>query len=143
MVKKADQEIVGRRLEETLDLFQPTARQAAAEASNEARPKQTPKSRRWDRENPTFSFRILPEDNERIGEWASQLEATKDEIARGLVGAALEALEDGRLGLAFEREAVLKEVPVRTPTGKVTTRRITTTNPNGCVSGQNIAKNGS
>lgn len=127
MVKKADRDIVDRRLEETLDLFEPTTRQ---EEAAEGQPGRTPKSRRWDRDNPTFAFRILPEDNERIGEWASKLGATRDELARGLMGAALEALEQGRLDLAFERETAVKQVPVRTPSGGMTTRRITTTNSN-------------
>jgi len=97
MVKKNDQEIVDKRLEETLDLFQPTARQEAAAEQPEEKP--PVKSRRYEADNPAFAFRILPEDSERITSWAERLELTRDDVARGLVGAALEALDEGRLEL--------------------------------------------
>lgn len=126
---KDDRDIIDRRLEETLDLFQPTARQeqAASETEQKAARNKTPKSRRWDQENRAFAFRILPEDDERIADWASKLGATKDEMARGLIGAALEALDDGQLEIAFDRQTKIREVPVTTPTGKQTKRRIPTT----------------
>ena len=123
---KEERAIVDKRLEETLDLFRPTARQeaAAAEVEEKARTGKTRKSRRWDRENPTFAYRIRPEDAEGIAAWAEKLGATKDEVARGLMAAALEAMEQGWLWLVFQREATLREVPVRTPCGKTATRQI-------------------
>lgn len=140
MVKKAEREIVDRRLEETLDLFQPTAQQAAAEEGQEPEPKRTPKSRRWDRENPVFAFRILPEDNDRIVEWADRLGWTRDEVARGLMGAALEAIDQGWLELDIERHTETREVPVKTPKGKRTTRRIKTTSSDVTWSWQGAGK---
>jgi len=127
-VVENDKDILDHRLEETLDLFQPTAQQstAAEEVQDKFKHQRTPKSRRWDRKNPSFAFRILPEDNERIAEWADRLSWTRDEVARGLVGAALEALDQGRLSLEIEREVAVKEIPVRTPSGRMTRRRIHT-----------------
>lgn len=122
---KNDRELIDRRLEDSLDLFQPTARQEQA-AEEAAAAGGTRKSRAWDRENPAFAFRISPEDDERITRLAGDLMATRDELARGLLGAALEALEAGRLKLGFERETTVREVPVKTPTGRQTTRRIRT-----------------
>ena len=61
MVKKAEKEIVDRRLEETLDLFQPTAQQAAAEETREAAERRPArKSRAWETrpENKVFGYRL-------------------------------------------------------------------------------------
>jgi tRNA A37 N6-isopentenylltransferase MiaA len=104
MVKdKGDRDIVDRRLEETLDLFQPTAQQATAAEEAKA-PKRTPKPRDFERDNPAFAFRIRPEDNERIAELAEVLEVTKDALGAGLMRAALDAVDAGRLVLDVERE---------------------------------------
>jgi predicted DNA-binding protein len=62
------------------------------------------RSRNWDRENPAFSFRIRPEDARRMRETAEELDAPKDALARALIGAALDAVEDGRLSLEVEEE---------------------------------------
>ena len=123
MSGKEDRDIIDRRLEETLDLFKPTA---GDEASTSSEPAAAPKSRRWDVENPAFSFRILPEDNERIGEWASKMGWTRDEIARVLMGAALEALDAGLLELDIERETVPRETSIKTKTGQTTRRYYST-----------------
>jgi hypothetical protein len=104
---KEDREIVDRRLEEALDLFQPTARQEeAAEQAGAAGA--TRKSRQWDRENPAFAFRISPEDNERIAELAERLEVTRDALGAGLIHAALEAVDVGHLVLDVKREPATK-----------------------------------
>ena len=126
---KEERDIVDRRLEETLDLFQPTARQeqAAQQAEAAAAGGRTRKSRKWDQDNPAFAYRIAAGDDDRISRWASELGATRDEVARGLIGAALEALDAGRLALAFERVTTIREVPAKTPKGKPTKRRIRTT----------------
>jgi predicted DNA-binding protein len=120
------QDVVDKRLAETLDLFRPTARQEAAAAEVEEKVKRgkTPHARRWEKDNPTFAYRIRPEDDERITTWAARLGATKDEVARGLMAAALEAMDEGWLWLVFDRTTAVKEVAARTPGGKATTRRI-------------------
>lgn len=101
---KEDRDIVDRRLEETLDLFQPTARQEEAAEQAGAAAGATRKSRQWDRENPAFAFRISPEDNERIAELAERLEVTRDALGAGLIHSALEAVDAGRLVLDVKRE---------------------------------------
>ena len=107
--RKADRDIVDKRLEDTLDLFQPTAQQGTTAEETEAKAVQAgaPKSRKYEAEHPAFSFRILPEDNERIKDWAERLELTRDDVARGLVGAALEALDSGRLTLHADHEVTM------------------------------------
>ena len=119
-----DRDIVDKRLEDTLELFAPTDRQAAAAEETQAKAEHAPapKSRRWDKDNPAFAFRIRPEDDERIGELASTLGWTRDEVARGLIGAALEAVDTGALQLDIERRTVVKETPVRTKGGQTTRR---------------------
>ena len=73
MVTEADRDIVDKRLEDTLDLFKPTAQQEAAAKAVEEKGKAEPvKSRKFESEHPAFSFRILPEDNERIKDWAER-----------------------------------------------------------------------
>lgn len=127
MVDKHDRDIIDKRLEDTLDLFQPTALQEQAAEDMErkaAHEKKTRRSRQWDRENPTFAFRIKAEDNERIAEWAKQLGATKDEVARGLIKAALQALDEGRLTLQFERTTHVETIDAKTRSGKDSTRQI-------------------
>jgi len=120
------QDGVEKRQAETPELFRPTAQQeaAAAEVEEKVKKGKTRQGRRWEKENPAFPLRIGGEHNEALTAWASNLGATRDEIARGLVGAALEAMDEGWLWLILERTATIKEVCGRTPTGKPTTRQV-------------------
>jgi hypothetical protein len=108
MVSKAEREIADRRLAETLDLFQPTARQEqmAEEATEKAGQGRVPKSRAYEGQKPAFAFRIRPADNDRIATLAEQMDVTKDALAAGLMRAALDAVEEGRLVLTVKRQAV-------------------------------------
>ena len=108
MVSKTQQELVDQRLEETLDLFHPTAHQErmAEEAAEKAGRGRVPKSRAYERQRPAFAFRIRPADNDRIAALAEALEVTKDALAAGLVRAAPDAVEQGQLTLNVEREPV-------------------------------------
>ncbi|MBN1659198.1 MAG: hypothetical protein JXA93_12385 [Anaerolineae bacterium] len=108
MVTKAERERANQRLAQTLDLFQPTAHQeqAADEAAAKAAQARVPKSRIYERQRPAFAFRIRPADNGRIDALARGLDVTKDALAAGLVQAALDAVEGGRLLLSVERQAV-------------------------------------
>jgi hypothetical protein len=108
MVSKAEREIVDRRLAETLDLFQPTAHQeqTAEEATEKAERGRVPKSRIYEGQKPAFAFRIRPADNDRITTLAEEMDVTKDALAAGLMRAALDAVEDGRLVLRMKRQDV-------------------------------------
>jgi len=61
------------------------------------------KSRRYEARNPSFTYRIRPEDAKRIEALAEAYQATRDEVARGLVMAALDLVEDNLLDLKFNR----------------------------------------
>ena len=108
MVSKAEREIVDRRLAETLDLFQPTAHQErmAEEATERAGKGRVPKTRIYEEQKPAFAFRIRPADNDRIAALAEEMDVTKDALAAGLMRAALDAVEEGRLVLTVKRQAV-------------------------------------
>jgi hypothetical protein len=108
MVSKAEREIIDRRLAETLDLFQPTAHQeqTAEEATEKAGQGRVPKSRTYEGQKPAFAFRIRPADNDRIAALAEEMDVTKDALAAGLMRAALDAVEEGRLVLTVKRQAV-------------------------------------
>jgi hypothetical protein len=108
MVSKAEREIVDRRLAETLDLFQPTAHQErmAEQVAEKAGQGRVPKSRTYEGQKPAFAFRIRPADNDRITALAEELDVTKDALAAGLMRAALDAVEEGRLVLTVKRQAV-------------------------------------
>ncbi len=108
MVSKAERERINRRMAQTLDLFQSTAHQeqTAEEAVQKAAQVRVPKSRIYERQRPAFAFRIRPADNDRIDALARRLDVTKDALAAGLVGAALDAVDEGRLLLSVERQAV-------------------------------------
>jgi len=108
MVSKAERDIVDRRLAETLDLFQPTAHQerTAEEATDKAGQGRVPKSRTYEGQKPAFAFRIRPADNDRITALAEEMDVTKDALAAGLMRAALDAVEEGRLLLTVKRRAV-------------------------------------
>ena len=108
MVSKADRDIVDQRLAETLDLFQPTARQqwTAEESTEKARQGRVPKSRTYERRKPAFAFRIRPADNDRIAALAEEMDVTRDALAAGLMRAVLDAVEQGRLLLTVKRQAV-------------------------------------
>jgi hypothetical protein len=84
-----------RGIEKTLNTLTGDQKEAIGEAK---------RSRDWDRQNPAFSFRIRPEDARRMRDTAEGLDAPKDALARALVGAALDAVEAGRLSLEVEEE---------------------------------------
>lgn len=68
----------------------------------------TARSRSYERRNPAFAFRIRPEDNERLAGHAEALEVSRDALARALVQTVLDAVEEGRITLAVERQPVQK-----------------------------------
>jgi len=124
--------VVDGRLEEVAGLFAATGGLASpgcrdcappAAAGNDGEGKGR-RSRRWERENPAFSFRIRAEDSVRIGELAREQGATRDEVAEGLVAAAVAAVKAGWLRVTVERAAVMEEAAVRTPQGKMTKRQV-------------------
>ena len=108
MVSKADRDIVDRRLAETLDLFHPTVHheRTAEEATQKAGQGRVPKSQTYEGQKPAFAFRIRPADNDRISTLAEEMDVTKDALAAGLMRAALDAVEDGRLVLRVKRQDV-------------------------------------
>jgi hypothetical protein len=108
MVSQSDRDIVDRRLAETLDLFQPTTHQqwTAEEALEKAGQGRVPKSRAYERQKPAFAFRIRSADNDRIAALAEEMDVTRDALAAGLMRAALDAVEQGRLLLTVKRQAV-------------------------------------
>jgi len=87
--KKADRDIVDQRLEDTLDLFQPTAQQEAAalEAADKAESKPAPKSRAWDRqpENRLFSYRLGQDLDDLVREAVAEYKAEGWHTTRGAV----------------------------------------------------------
>lgn len=89
MSGKADRDIIDKRLEETLDLFQPTARQEAAaeEAQEKAETARTPKSRAWDKlpANRPFSYRSGEELNNLINAAVAEYKAKGWHTTRGKV----------------------------------------------------------
>lgn len=131
---KEAQELANERIRKSGGLFSKTE-----PLPEEAQPKERPpieeeqgpgrarQPRTWDKKHPAFSFRILAEDNERLTEWAARLGMTRDEISRGLIGAALEALEDGRLTLEVDRQITVKKISYTTSDDKQITRRQKTT----------------
>lgn len=82
------------------------------------------RGRDWDKANPTFCFRIRPEDGVRLAALASRLGVSRDALARGLMWAALDGAEAGHLALAVEELATTVEDKVGRVRGTV--RRLVT-----------------
>ena len=76
----------------------------AEELSQAERPA---RDRSWDQNNPPSAFRIRRQDSDRLKEHAQRLRLSRDALASGLMWAALDALEDGRLD--FEISDILTE----------------------------------
>lgn len=66
--------------------------------------KEKTRDRQWDRKNPAFSFRIRPEDAQRMKDTARGLGVPKDALARALMQAAFDAVDEGRLALSVQEE---------------------------------------
>ena len=62
------------------------------------------RSREWDRKNPAYSLRIRPEDAQRLTSRARGLKVSRDALARALMEASLDALEDDLLRLEVDHE---------------------------------------
>ena len=90
------------------DLFERTERPPISEEPEDQEQKRARKSRAYEKARPTYAFRIRPEDSDRIDDLAERLQVTRDALGRGLMRAVLDALDEGRLTLEVDREAVQK-----------------------------------
>ena len=100
MVKKAEQDVIDKRLEDTLDLFQPTARQEEAAQEAETEQAKAPrKSRSYETrpENRVFGYRLGEDLDQQLQEavdWYRTYDGsrtTKSDVLRAwaLAGRAL------------------------------------------------------
>jgi hypothetical protein len=74
----------------------------AAGKGPRAKPAEPKRDRTWDQDNPPIYLRIRAEDRDRLDAAAEARGLSRDAAARGLLWAALDALEDGRLELELE-----------------------------------------
>lgn len=116
--------IAGSEVPAGTGIFASTDRPPIAEEPAPAARPAVRKSRAWDKANPVHSYRIPEEQEQRIKEMASSQGWTRDEVAEGLIGAALEAIDEGRLELAITRETETTTRPVKTRWGTEAIRRI-------------------
>jgi hypothetical protein len=79
------------------------------------------RDRRWDEANRSFSFRIREMDAQRLANQAQDLHVSRDALARGLMEAALDALDSG--DLILEVEEMTRETEDRLGRFRLTTRR--------------------
>lgn len=100
MTKNVRRDPFGRdddALAETLKTL--TGQHRAATEADKAK-----RARPWDEANPAFRFRIREQDAQRLTRRAGELHLSLDALARALVWAALDALDDGRLTLDVGQE---------------------------------------
>lgn len=125
-IQKTGDQISGSEVPAGTSIFAKTDRLPIAEEpppAAEAAPPPIRKSRAWDKANPVHSYRIPAELEERIKALATAQDWTRDEVAEGLIGAALEAIEAGRLELSISRQTVTTTRPVKTRWGTDAIRR--------------------
>jgi hypothetical protein len=67
------------------------------------------RSREWDRKNPAYSLRIRPEDAQRLADRARELKVSRDALARALMEAGLDALDEERLRLEVDHKITESE----------------------------------
>lgn len=119
MVKKNDRHIVDTRLEETLDLFQPTAQQAAAaeDTGQKAETQTALKSRGWENrpENKPFTYRLGQDLDDLVKDAVAEYKAEGWHTSKGEVLRAW-ALAGRELWLQGEVNVTGREIAPRAGT---------------------------
>ena len=83
------------------DLFEPTTSRTRREVQGKGTPR---RSRRYEREHPSYRWRTSPDDLPRIQAIADELSVSRDHVVSAVLSAGLDAVEDGRLVLTVSKE---------------------------------------